>query len=237
VVPPIYVIHAKHLDDRRVHIERELGRFSLPFEWVTDFDPPEISAETEAAYFVPGHGLRPAQMSCALKHIVAMQRVVDGGTMALVLEDDVILRRDFPALLDRAVQELEKEGPKAVAYLGQGARDFVPSRARRPGHLLHSYLTHDTSEALLLKPAAARARLNLIAKSRLTFPIDTTFNYGDAEIGVERWYADPPLANQGTRSGRFESAIFPRNRPLWITVLSRRHRTLVYRLGRLFRQA
>ena len=64
---PAYVIHAKSLPERTDHIQRELDRASIQFEWVLDFDANEITPEVDAAYFAPGADLTMRQKSCALK--------------------------------------------------------------------------------------------------------------------------------------------------------------------------
>jgi hypothetical protein len=63
---PAYVIHSKLLPDRTDHIRGELDRAGIPFEWVLNFDPGEITPEVDRAYFVPGVNLTIRQQSCAL---------------------------------------------------------------------------------------------------------------------------------------------------------------------------
>src|SRR3712207_5507425 len=97
---PTYVIHAKFLKDRARAVQAALAAVDLPFEWVSDFDAEELTPELEARYFTAGCELNAAQRSCALKHVAALERIRDAGhRQALVLEDDVILHRDFRALL------------------------------------------------------------------------------------------------------------------------------------------
>ena len=62
---PAYVIHAKSLPERKDHIQRELDRAGIPFEWVLDFDADEITPESDAAWFAPGAELTLRQKSCA----------------------------------------------------------------------------------------------------------------------------------------------------------------------------
>ncbi len=93
---PAYVIHAKSLPERTEHIQRELDCAGIPFEWVLDFDADEISSGVDQAYFAEGADLTLRQKSCAMKHIVAMQRICEAGhDLALVFEDDAQLVPDF----------------------------------------------------------------------------------------------------------------------------------------------
>jgi GR25 family glycosyltransferase involved in LPS biosynthesis len=221
VSPPIYVIHAKHLHERRTHIASELGRFGLSFEWVTEFDPAEITRPLEKAYFAPDHGLPPAHMSCALKHLGALARINAGGATSLVLEDDAILARGFPILLDRVMGELPDN---ASAYLGSGVRGHLPRKLTERERILYPHKTTTTTEAMLITPEVARRRLDWIRDFGIRKPIDTTFEDADRATGTLALFASPPLAEQGSLSGKFQSDISPKNRPAWMTAAVYRYK-------------
>ena len=116
---PAYVIHAKSLPERTAHIQRELDAAGIKFEWVLDFDADEITPEVDQAYFAERADLTMRQKSCALKHIVAMQRIRERGhDLALVFEDDAQLVPDFCAQLQRVLEEAQRWPRPRILHLG-----------------------------------------------------------------------------------------------------------------------
>src|SRR3981081_1043361 len=91
--PPAYVIHSVSLPEREGPIREQMTRAGIPFEWVLDFEPSEISPAIDKQFFSASADLSPGQKSCALKHIVAMQRIVERRQeTAFIIEDDAQLR-------------------------------------------------------------------------------------------------------------------------------------------------
>ena len=87
------MIHAKHLRERMVHMERQLRDWPGEVVYVTEADKDELTDELIDSYFVPGCELynKSGATSCAIKHLRACQYIVDHQLEgALVLEDDIV---------------------------------------------------------------------------------------------------------------------------------------------------
>jgi glycosyl transferase family 25 len=212
---PAYVIHSTSLPEREDHIRRELQRAGIGFEWILDMEPADISDEIDRKYFVPGADLTPGQKSCALKHIVAMQRIVENHhDLAFIVEDDAQFCDDFQNRL-RPMLEAAKRWPRPrILHLGAATNFYVPASQIRSGELLYEGTRVRNTELYVLGRPEAEARLNWIYRNRLDKPIDITFNRADPELGIPFLWSDPPLAEQGSLNGRFESSLArkPRNR-------------------------
>lgn len=205
---PTYVIHAKSLPERREHIQRELDRAGIAFEWVLDFDADEIATDVDRAYFADGANLTLRQKSCAMKHIVAMQRIRERNQdLALVFEDDAILVPDFSERLKRVLVEAEQWPRPRVLHLGAATNFYTPASQLRPGQIVYEGDRVRNTEAYVLGAPEAAARLDWIARNPMTLPIDFTFNHSDPATGIPFLWPEPPLAEQGSLNGMFNSSL------------------------------
>jgi glycosyl transferase family 25 len=211
---PAYVIHAKSLPERRAHIQRELDRAGIAFEWVLDFDADEITSDIDRAYFADGADLTLRQKSCAMKHIVAMQRIRERGQdMALIFEDDAILVPDFCTRLTRILAEAERWPRPRVLHLGAATNFYTPAEKLRPGQTVYEGDRVRNTEAYVLGAPEAAARLDWITRHPMTLPIDFTFNESDPATGIPFLWPEPPLAEQGSLNGVFNSSLARKNHP------------------------
>jgi GR25 family glycosyltransferase involved in LPS biosynthesis len=226
-VLPIYVIHATHLTERRAHLEDQLGRLGLAATWITTNDASGIDPAMVARYSAPAEGMTPKHLSCALKHLDAHERIASSQT-SLVIEDDLVFLRDFVSRLEHVLIEFAALPPRSVAYVGRGGSGIVPRAQRRPAKLLYEAGSSRTTDAYLLTPDAAQARLAWFVSNRLTMPIDLAVNLADKATGVGIYWSHPSLAEQGSLSGRFPSTL-NKPRAAWLT-------TLIYRYKRVTRE-
>lgn len=209
---PAYVIHAKSLPERTDHIQRELDRAGIAFEWVLDFDADEITSDVDRAYFAEGSNLTLRQKSCAMKHIVAMQRIRERGQdLALIFEDDVQLVPDFIARLKRVLDEAERWPRPHILHLGAATNFYTPASQMRPGQIIYLGNRVRNTEAYVIGAREADARLDWISRHPMTKPIDITFNSSDPEMGIPFLWPEPPLAEQGSLNGLFKSSLDRKN--------------------------
>lgn len=205
---PAYVIHARSLPEREAHIRSELARAGLRFDWVLDYDANAIPGDVEARFFAPGADLTPAQKSCALKHIVAMQRIAEAGhDMALIFEDDAILVPDFCAKLAPLLEEARQWPRPRILHLGAATNFYTPASQLRPGRSIYVGDRVRNMEAYALGAVEAKARLDWIARHPLHEPIDIALNTGDPAMGIPFLWPEPPLAEQGSLTGAFRSSL------------------------------
>jgi glycosyl transferase family 25 len=207
---PVYVVHAKSLADRAASIEGQLRRAKFAFEWVTSFDPREITPEIETQTFAPNR-LSPQQKSCALKHVEVFRRIAGRQQdRALVLEDDVLLGQDFAERLESVLGGIGGRDDSYFASIGAGHGMYTNWRKLRPGQEIYEATEVRTTDAYIVSRRAAEVYLGWIAAKLLRQPIDHALNTMNAATGVVVWWVEPPLARQGSLTGRFPSAIAAR---------------------------
>lgn len=214
----IFVIHATSFTQRRQFIEAQMKTLGLPFEFVLDFDIPDIPEDLRRQIF-RDDSLSPAQQSCALKHWQAHRLMVERQIpRALVLEDDVILSAAFWPALEGLMQEELVLGDPHVTFLGCGGHYYVPHDQIRPGQWLYPRNQGKFADSYILSLETAKRRLDWIESNGITQPIDHTFEHIDRVLGTPMFWLEPPVVEQGSHNGMFSSTL-DKSHPLWFQAL------------------
>ena len=90
---PSYVLHVKKgFEDREKSIIEQFAKLGMPFEWILDFDIPEITEGVLTKYKYHGSLLRDTELSCCLKHITAWGKIASGNhSGGFIFEDDALI--------------------------------------------------------------------------------------------------------------------------------------------------
>jgi glycosyl transferase family 25 len=205
LVDAVYVLSVRSFDDRIAHMEREMARHGIKFEFVFEFDANAIPDETIGRVFAPSD-MKLTHQSLVLKHIETWRLcVARNHQRVLVFEDDAVLSRGFAEGLARAVAETDLIAGPWMVYLGRGDNRYVGAgrgaSALVPGGVLPA------TDALVFNREAAQRRLAWIEANRIVRPADWLMREMDAAIGVPHYWLREPLVEQGSMSGMFESVL------------------------------
>lgn len=224
LVDAVYVLSVRSFGDRIAHIEAEMSRHRIGFEFIFDFDANAIPAATLAATFAPSD-LKRAHQSLVLKHIETWKRCVHRGLRrALVFEDDAVLANGFADGMAHALAEADRLAPGWLMYLGRGNNRHLGGSGV---DALHPAGELPATDALVFDAEAARRRLQHIASRRITRPADWLIRETDAAVGVRHYWLREPLVEQGSMNGKFDSTLDEKRR--W---RGRRYDWLRYRWDR-----
>jgi glycosyl transferase family 25 len=231
----ILVINVKRFTDRRRHVEDQLARFGLAGEFIHAFDAEEITEAIDRQTF-EGNELNPGQKSCALKHVAALQRIVDHGwRRCLVLEDDVVLADDFADGIRAALAETKDLAHPFVIYIGAGGNFYTPASRRHPGQRVYEAGKGRFADSYILGADEARLRLARIRARPMRKPIDVTFDAIDREAGIRFLWLEDPVVEQGSKLGLFRTSLEAAP-PNWLQAvryrLERMRRKYLYQLWR-----
>ena len=204
-VDGVYVLSVRTFTERIAHIRREMERHGIAFELVLEHDVPELDPALVRATFVPSE-LLPQHQSLVLKHIAAWRRAKSKAQRRiLVFEDDAVLARDFAARFDAAMRAAESLAPGWLVNLG-GADAKVPDRYfLERGPLIR--LPIGTTEAYVTDLEAVTRRLAWLERNKVGLPADHLLAELDPTLGIEQYWLRPPLVEQGSATGLFESAL------------------------------
>ena len=204
-VDAVYVLTVKSFADRIAHMQAELSRHAIAFEFVLEHDAGELNPAMVASTFAASR-MRPAHQSLVLKHIHAWREATARGhRRVMVLEDDAVLARNFQARLDEAMRAADRLPPGWLVYLG-GADAKVPDRYfLSDGPLIPLPLA--TAEGYVTDAEAMRRRLAWIGENRIALPADHLIRSMDAALGIPQYWLRPPIVEQGSVTGIFPSVL------------------------------
>lgn len=203
----IYVLNVKKFTQRRQFMERQLANVGLDAEFIFDWDVEDFSPDIIDTYF--GNDLlTPAQQSCALKHVAALQKIATGNyKFALVLEDDAVFSKDLKLGLQRAMEQSEQFPGNKVIYIGSGGNFFTPKSQRKSGQYLYPGNRVRFADSYILDSSTAQRRLDWIKAHKISAPMDNQFEAMDKELGIQTLWLEDPVVEQGSKNGLFQSAL------------------------------
>jgi len=130
-----YVINLVRSPERRAHMQRELHKTGMEYEFIEAVDGTECDLE-DSSISSPislGRGLIqqgawrgarywPGVLGCALSHLKVYRKILeDGAEVALVLEDDIILPADIHELAEAVAAHMTTAEVALLQYHNLGA--------------------------------------------------------------------------------------------------------------------
>ena len=211
VVDAVLVVSVRSFRDRIEHIQREMARFGIEFEWVFDFDPDAITPELVERTFAPSD-LRLPHQSAVLKHIATWRICVERKyRRVLVFEDDVVLAPNFPEVLAQAMAEVDLLRTPYLVYLGCGHNRYAPG-ARSSPTMLVAGGPLPAAEAIVFDQQSAAMRLAWLERNKVTRPPDWLLREVDEQLGIPHYWLREPVVEQGSMNGKFASLLDQKRR-------------------------
>lgn len=211
VVDAVLVVSVRSFHDRIAHINAEMARFGIAFEWVFDFDPETIPPGLIDKTFAPSD-LRLPHQSAVLKHIATWRICVERNyRRVLVLEDDVVFEDNFPQVFAQAMAEADALTTPYLIYLGCGHNRYVAGAAKSPTMLVPGGPL-PAAEAVIIDHASAVLRLAWLERNKVTRPPDWLLREVDAELGIPHYWLREPVVVQGSMNGKFASVLDEKRR-------------------------
>lgn len=210
----ILVIHAKPLTERKAYMEELLKDFTGKVDYILDADRDELTDEMLAEFFKPGCEVdkKSNAASCAIKHLLACRYIVEHDLEgALILEDDIELHDRFFEKFERSMQEYRQRYshlPILISY-EDSSLQFVPRSQRVKGQWLYESPLNRVrfTGAYYLNRAAAEAIWKDVQENKCDISIDHYQVKLYREGKIQILWCEPPLATQGSFTGRFSSSI------------------------------
>jgi glycosyl transferase, family 25 len=244
-IDAVYVLSVKKFTDRISHIQSELAKHHISFEFIFEYDLGSIDSDLEKNTFGSQPYIEAPQRSLVLKHISAWRKCVENQHKnILVFEDDVILYRSFNKEIDLVMKEISHKDPAYLIFLG-GADTRVPKEY---------FLTQEkiiknpiaTADGYITDLAACQKRLTWLESYQATLPADHLLKRIDQQLNITQYWSYRPLVEQGSVFGLFASTLDGKrkNKSNLYNLLRYRLKILTrrtipgsyYRLIRLFKQ-
>lgn len=205
-----FVVHVKGNEERRKHIEGELGRAGINFEFMLDGNMDTITPERLEKFFSKKMKAVTPQTSCAIKHLLIYEKILeDKIPQALIFEDDIVLAKDFGEYFERTLGELKEMTP--VNYLTSYENTtlrFVKASESIPNKLLYPKDDVRCTGAYLIDLEAARSILSYTYQHKCHVTIDHFHKFCfDHNVLKNVYWCHPPIAEQMSHNGLMKSLI------------------------------
>jgi glycosyl transferase family 25 len=169
-----FVITLEHSQERRKTISHRLNELGIPFEFHPGVDGRKIDLLSHPGYskwkrrMFFGRDLSNGEFGCILAHRSIYERMVQENVgVALVLEDDAILRDELPGVLSALIEHPGKWD--IVRFLGRkknyrASRTIAPLPGT-PSHLARPHGMPGGAYGYVINNQAARRLLSMMEKT------------------------------------------------------------------------
>jgi glycosyl transferase, family 25 len=205
-IDAVFILSVRTFEDRIKHVKQQMALHQIPYQFIFDFDIPELNSEILLNTFETLNVLDRPQQSLVLKHIHAWRLCVEHNFKnILVFEDDVILKPNFVSRLNDAVNDLERKQNPYLLYLG-GADTKVPdSFLLSEEDIVEQPIA--TSEAYVTNFMASKRRIEWLNNHKVKLPSDFLLRTMDPLCGIVQYWMKEHIAEQGSVTGVFESSL------------------------------
>lgn len=204
-VDAVYVLTVRTFAQRIAHIEREMARHGIRFEFMLQHDADQLDDALIESTFAPSD-MKRAHQSLVLKNIAVWRdALAKGYRRILVFEDDAVLVPDFVPRFAQAMAAATALPPGWLVFLG-GMDTKVPDRYfLSPGPLVE--LPIATAEGYACDATAMQRRLDWLATHRAHLAADHLIRHIDQTQGTRQFWLRHPIVEQGSVLGIFDSAL------------------------------
>ena len=221
MVDKVYVAHYTPLQKRKEKLLKTLQEFNINATWI-ECEPTEEQLKQiydnnydlwnkkifnlDYGGPIPWKELSKSEKSIAYKHIKIWKDIEDSNiSSALVLEDDLIFDNRFVELFNFNLISTPRDWD--LVFIGNGCNLRIPRKSRTDGIIAYAK-KHPASKCmdsyLIKRDAAVIINKNI---NSFTLPIDFELNYHMKEADMKVYWWEPPITNQGSQSGLYNSEI------------------------------
>lgn len=217
----VYVLHVKKgYEERAIHMEKELKKFDIAFEYMLDYDIPDLT-ENDLNKYYKNNDLDQPNLSVGMKHIEVLNKIVDNQfALTLVFEDDVYLEDNFIEIVNKTIDELALKKSANVVSLGNAGNLYVDTKDLKENQYLYQAKRHRAADSYLIDLEAAKSRLSWLLENKTDETAGHMYNTIDNEVGNTIYWLSPTVVEQGSQNGFMKSSVsknkfFHRYRWLW----------------------
>ena len=206
----VYVIHvSKGYEERARHIESMLLKMGIEFQYILEGDKENIDSYVLDKYFSGEMHTLSSATSCALKHLLAYKKIIENKLEgALILEDDIILSKNFNSFFQKCLNEKTEKGIKDILLSFENTNlQFVSGSERKKSQHLYRASRDRYAGCYYITSGCAKSILDYVDNNKCHLPIDRFHTFLIDKIGLPYYWSHPTVATQGSKTGLFRSSI------------------------------
>lgn len=206
-----YIIHTLKCPERKEHILNQIRDKNIEPCFIVRGEREEISEEIVNRYF-DGELKKVSRItSCAYKHIIAYSKIIEENLdIALILEDDIFLSKEFDTVFASVISEIKERNYKNfIVSLEDSTLEYVKRSEIVKNKILYPKKHGRTAGAYIIDKICANTLLDTAQREKCSLPIDWFHNWCAANNLINIYWVLKPVAVQGSLSGKIGSTINP----------------------------
>ena len=208
----IYIVHGlKGYEQHEKHVNYWLGeKYQLSYKYVVEGDYSLQTDESLNRYLDNKvcTNMSKGEIACALNHILCYEQVINNNDKyALIMEDDPFFLGDFIRKIRRVVEQAGNLEQGFIISLENTTLRFPPIKKIKKGKYLYEASAGRCAGAYLIDQVAANNMLSELKIQKCNTTIDWWHNEIIKKGVVKMYWAHPPLTEQGSHNGRFNSLL------------------------------
>src|ERR1035437_2448504 len=204
-----YIIHVSDAFEREIYIKKQIANKELDCTFILDGDKKDLTTHIISDYFKEPLNSVSNVSSCAYKHILAYEQIVNNAIeFALILEDDISFYRNFKTQFNLICAEIKSRNiRKYIISLEDSNLQYVKKSKRIQNTFLYKKPNGRMAGAYLIDNECARNILLEIKNNKCFLPIDWFHNHSSNNNLISIYWSHPALAIQGSLNGEMPSMI------------------------------
>ncbi len=218
----VLVIHVRGNTERKRYITRQLSALDYPITFIEDGNIEDITDDVLQKYFKDNgksdtiYGRTPAT-SCAYKHLLAMEYIISHDLPgALVVEDDLRLKRHFKTVFEKSLLEWQTRFPTEPCIMNYEESSLMlvaRSRRHRPRQVLYQAGRDRFAGCIYVSRQAAEAIMEYVKVHQSAFASDRLHSYLIQQGLLTYYWSYPCIACQCSCDGSMPTMIPTKPRP------------------------
>lgn len=224
----IYIIHYTKLKQRRDYVVNILEKYNIPYEFITDYDQEELNYDILSKFYdidpircttkvdktykchVPFNKLNIAEISCTIKHLIAIKKLsLECPNFGLILEDDIIIN-NFEELYEKYIKQTPLDWE--AIFLGEGCgieyqKENIKKRSKQVSDnvFLMSHPATNCAEAYMMKPEIASKIYKSAVPFNTIIDFELACQFDIFHSTIYWWY--PSFISQGSKNNTYKSTL------------------------------
>jgi GR25 family glycosyltransferase involved in LPS biosynthesis len=215
----IFVVHYSKLTDRKENILKQFQENNITnYEFIEEFNKEDLQ-DWDKLFF--DDCISEPMMSLMSKHFFVYRLIAEYYENGLILEDDVILSSNFINILNKYMNEINKDYD--MLFIGDGANLHIEKDKLTLDKNIYEKCLYPTSwggdgasrcsDSYVISKKCAIKLCEYISNLslKINLPSDWWINEAARNIKLKVYWAEPTIVTQGTMQGLFESSQFAMN--------------------------
>lgn len=204
-----YVIHVSTAHSRKTFITKQLEGKNIEYSFIEDGDIADLTPSIIEQYFEGELTPTSPKTSCAYKHLLAYQQILDGDDdIAMIVEDDLYFYDNYSFMINKIVDEVKrKDINNFIISLEDSTLKYIPRSKRQKGEFLYPERQGRFTGLYLIDKKGITSLLNRLKVEKMYLPVDWFHNICVKDNVIKMYWSEPPISIQGSLNGSIRSLI------------------------------